>query len=95
MQLEGNSNLVKLTLSATLVEGDSKLLFSVATTPRCRRGRLSQPVFDPSFGNLARLATLMSSDRTKQICPWMIIHTHTHTHTHIYIYIYYKQKFMN
>ena len=24
--------------------------------------RLSQPVFDPSFGNLARLATLMSSD---------------------------------
>ena len=32
--------------------------------------RLSQPGFDPSFGNLACLATLMSSDRTKQICLW-------------------------
>ena len=41
--------------------------------------RLSQLSFDPSFGNLARLATLMSSDRTKQICLWMTIY--------IYIYI--------
>ena len=28
--------------------------------------RFSQPGFDPSFGNLACLATLKSSDRTKQ-----------------------------
>ena len=33
--------------------------------------RLSQPGFDPSFGNLACLATLMSSERTKQIGLWM------------------------
>ena len=37
---------------------------------------LSQPGFDPSYC----LATLMSSDRTKQICLWMTIY--------IYIYIY-------
>ena len=42
--------------------------------------RLSQPGFDPSYGKLIRLATLMSSDRTKQICLWMTIY--------IYIYIY-------
>ena len=42
--------------------------------------RLSQPGFDASFGNLACLATLMSSDRTKQICLWMTI----------YIYIYFS-----
>ena len=40
--------------------------------------RLSQPGFDPSYGKLICLATLMSSDRTKQICLWM----------NIYIYIY-------
>ena len=39
---------------------------------------LSQPGFDPSHGKLVCLATLMSSDRTKQICLWMTI----------YIYIY-------
>ena len=38
----------------------------------------SQLGFDPSFGNLACLATLKSSDRTKPICLWMTI----------YIYIY-------
>ena len=37
---------------------------------------------DPSFGNLARLDTLMSSDRTKQISLWMTIYIY------IYIYIY-------
>ena len=42
--------------------------------------RLSQPGFDPSYGKLVCLATLMSSDRTKQICLWMNIY--------IYIYIY-------
>ena len=36
--------------------------------------RLSQPGFDPSYGNLVCLATLMSSDRTKQICLWMTIY---------------------
>ena len=49
--------------------------------------RLSQPGFDPSYRNLC-LATLMSSDRTKQISLWMTIyiyiyiHTYTHTHLH-------------
>ena len=41
---------------------------------------MSQPGFDLSFGNLARLATLKCSDRTKQVCLWMTIY--------IYIYIY-------
>ena len=40
--------------------------------------RLSQPGFDPSSGRYC-LATLMSSDRMKQICLWMTI----------VIYIYY------
>ena len=44
--------------------------------------RLGQPGFDPSFGNLACLATLKSSDRTKQVCLWMTIYIY------IYIYIY-------
>ena len=42
--------------------------------------RLSQPGFDPSYRKLICLATLMSSDRTKQICLWMTIY--------ICIYIY-------
>ena len=33
--------------------------------------RLSQLGFDPSYGKLICLATLMSSDRTKEICLWM------------------------
>ena len=36
--------------------------------------RLSQPGLDPSSGKLICLATLMSSDRTKQICLWMTIY---------------------
>ena len=36
--------------------------------------RLSQPGFDPSYGKLVCLATLMSSDRTKQICLCMTIY---------------------
>ena len=35
--------------------------------------RLSQPGFDPSYGKLICLATLMTSDRTKQICLWMTV----------------------
>ena len=35
---------------------------------------MSQPGFDPSFGNLTCLSTPMSSDRTKQICLWMTIY---------------------
>ena len=62
--------------------------------------RLSQPGLDPSFGNLACLATLKSSDRTKQVCLWMTIYilssdssfkykvTHLLLTNHIYIYIY-------
>ena len=41
--------------------------------------RLRQPGFDSSFGNLACLTTLKSSDRTKQTCQWMTIY--------IYIYV--------
>ena len=54
--------------------------------PRGRRVRglawlgLSQPGFDPGYGKLICQATLMSSDRTKQICLWVTIY--------IYIYIY-------
>ena len=40
---------------------------------------MSQPGFDPSYGNLVCLATVLSSDRTKQICLWMTIY--------IYIYV--------
>ena len=45
---------------------------------------LSQPGFDPSFGNLACLAPLKSSDGTKHICLWMILFIYIY----IYIYIY-------
>ena len=34
------------------------------------------------------LATLMSSDRTKQICLWMTIYTYIWIYIYIYIYIY-------
>ncbi len=43
---------------------------------------IGQPGFDPSYGKLICLATLMSSDRMKQICLWMTIYLY------IYIYIY-------
>ena len=46
---------------------------------------LSQPGFDPSFGNLARLATLKSSDRLKQICLWM---TYIYISLILFIYLY-------
>ena len=39
-------NKVKL---ATIVEGDSKAHFSIATTPRCRRGRYSIPWVAPLY----------------------------------------------
>ena len=44
--------------------------------------RFSQQGFDPSNVKLICLATLMSSDRKKQICLWMTIYIY------IYIYIY-------
>ena len=34
---------------ATIVEGDSKAPFSVATTPRCREGRCSFPWIAPLY----------------------------------------------
>ena len=54
---------------------------------------LSQPGFDPSFGNLAYQTTLKISDRMKQsVCEWqfmyMYIYIYILTHTYIYIYIY-------
>ena len=69
----------------------TQIIYFVATVSswlrgRCLDWRLSQPGFDPSYEKLVCLATLMNSDRMKQICQWI---THTHnTHTHIYIYIY-------
>ena len=36
--------------------------------------RFRQSGFDPSFGNLACLATMKSSDRTKLVCLWMTIY---------------------
>ena len=42
---------------------------------------LSQPGFEPSFGNLAYLATLKSSDRTKQVCLRMSIYIHIYVST--------------
>ena len=42
----GNSPLTKLT---TVVEGNPKVLFSIATTPRCRRRRYSFPRIDPLY----------------------------------------------
>ncbi len=52
---------------------------SLLLVPSWLRGRdldwrLSQPGFDPSNEKLVCLATLMSSDRTKQICLWMTIY---------------------
>ena len=55
----------------------SLLLVSSWLRGRVLDWRLSQPGFDPSFW-----ITLMSSDRTKQICLWMTI----------YIYIYNQVK---
>ena len=40
------SKLVKL---ATIVEGDPKAPFSIATTPRCRGGRYSIPWIAPLY----------------------------------------------
>ena len=44
-------SLVKITqkLLTTLVEGDQKAPFSIATTPRCRGGRYSFPWIDPLY----------------------------------------------
>ena len=44
--LSNNSKKLKL---ATVVEGDQKALFSVAATPRCRRGRNSFPWIAPLY----------------------------------------------
>ena len=44
MTLKVNKNKVNL---ATLVDGDPKAPFSVATTPRCRGGRYSFPWIAP------------------------------------------------
>ena len=58
----------------------NRLKFTLAATGfswlrgRILNWRLSQPGFDPSYGKLVCLATLMSSDRTKQICLWMTIY---------------------
>ena len=54
-------------------------IYYAATGYSWLRGRvldwpLSQPSFDPSYGKLVCLATLMNSDRTKQIRLWMTIY---------------------
>ena len=55
------------------------MLVSLWLSGRILDWNFSQLGFDPSFRNLACLATLKSSDRTKQVCLWMTI----------YIYIYF------
>ena len=67
----------------------SLLLVSSRLRGRVLDWRLSQPGFDLSYGNLVCLATLMSSDRTKQICLWVTVYIY------IYIYIYIYGKDMN
>ena len=72
--------------------------------------RFSQPSFDPSFGNLACLATLKSSDWTTQsVCGWQYIYIYLYGMLHdtcmassrtyiyicVYIYIYIKKKFLS
>ena len=52
----------------------SLLLVSSWLRARVLDWRLSQPGFNPSYRNLVCLATLLSSDRTKQICLWMTIY---------------------
>ena len=46
-QPDRNTN--KLVKLATIVEGDPKAPFSIATTPRCRGGRYSIPRFAPLY----------------------------------------------
>ena len=59
---------------------------SMLLAPRGRRVRsmdwlLSQPGFDLSYGKLICLASLWSSDRTKQTCLWMTIYDYIATST--------------
>ena len=46
LRLDLDNSKVKL---ATIVEGDPKALFSIATTPRCRGGRYSIPRIAPLY----------------------------------------------
>ena len=54
----------------------SQMLVSSRLRGRVLNWRLNQLVFDPCYGNLVCLATLMSSDWTKQICLWMTVYIH-------------------
>ena len=40
----------------TVVEGDQKVHFSIAITPRCRGGRYSFPLIDPIYSYLIMLS---------------------------------------
>ena len=42
-------NTIKVNKLATIVEGDPKAPFSIATTPRCRGGRYSIPRIAPLY----------------------------------------------
>ena len=50
---------------ATIVEGDPKAPFSIATTPRCRGGHYSIPIY--SYWN--KLATLIEGDLNRASTP--------------------------
>ena len=54
-------NKVKLIKLATLVEGDLKAPFSIATTPRCRGECYSIPWIAPLYPNLIVLSTKQGS----------------------------------
>ena len=69
----------------------TSLLFPCSWGGRILDWHLSQLGFDLSYGKLVCLATLLSSDRTKQISPWITIYIYAYTYKYtlsIYIYIY-------
>ena len=58
--------------------------------------RFSQPGFDPSFGNLACLATLKSCDSTKQsVCGWLYIGIIQQIKWHFFKIKFYFQNFFH
>ena len=81
---------IKKVKLATIVEGNPKAPFSIATTPRCRGGRYSFPgwLYFTLDQHLIMLSVKQGGIKYHFLSLWYIYthsHTHTHTHTHIYI----------
>ena len=62
----------------TVVEGDPKSSFLIATTPRCREGHNSFPMIDPLYPRYVPYV---------QLVP-IVFHIYIYTYIYIYIYIY-------